>query len=81
MSGKSIWFPAKRYGWGWGLPLTWQGWLLIAMYFILLSAGTFVFQPDQRPISYVVYTAVLSLILIGICWLKGEPPRWRWGEK
>ena len=20
------WFRAKRYGWGWGLPITWQGW-------------------------------------------------------
>jgi hypothetical protein len=20
-----FWFPAKRYGWGWGLPVKWQG--------------------------------------------------------
>jgi hypothetical protein len=24
------WFPAKRYGWGWGLPVTWQGWAVLA---------------------------------------------------
>jgi len=24
--------------------------------------------------------AVLCALLIGVCWLKGEPPRWRWGN-
>jgi hypothetical protein len=24
------WFPAKRYGWGWGIPVTWQGWVVFA---------------------------------------------------
>jgi hypothetical protein len=23
------WFPAKRYGWGWGSPATWQGWVVL----------------------------------------------------
>jgi hypothetical protein len=23
---KDIWFPAKKYGYGWGVPLKWQGW-------------------------------------------------------
>jgi hypothetical protein len=26
------WFPAKRYGWGWGFPVTWQGWLALAVF-------------------------------------------------
>ena len=61
MSGKSIWFPAKRYGWGWGLPLTWQGWMVVVLYFVLLGAGTFVFDPDERPVLYVVYTGILKV--------------------
>jgi hypothetical protein len=28
----------------------------------------------------VLYVAVLCALLIGVCWLKGEPPRWRWGN-
>ena len=24
---KEIWFPAKKYGNGWGLPITWQRWI------------------------------------------------------
>jgi hypothetical protein len=26
------WFPAKTYGWGWGLPSTWEGWLVLVGY-------------------------------------------------
>jgi hypothetical protein len=22
---KKYWFPRKTYGWGWGLPIAWQG--------------------------------------------------------
>ena len=27
--GKDIWFPAKKFGWGWGLPKVWQGWVVL----------------------------------------------------
>jgi hypothetical protein len=73
------WFPAKRYGWGWGIPATWQGWLVFVGFFVLLLAGVFLFPPQKMLAAYVAYIAVLSLLLVGICWLKGEPPRWRWG--
>ncbi|HXC26859.1 MAG TPA: hypothetical protein VNV38_02815 [Stellaceae bacterium] len=78
-SGANYWFPAKRYGWGWGFPITWQGWLVFAAFFVLLALGVFLFPPQQTPALYFVYIVVLSAILVGICWLKGEPPRWRWG--
>jgi hypothetical protein len=75
------WFPAKRYGWGWGVPLTWQGWATLAAFLGLIVAGVFIFPPARERISFLVYVAVLSVVLVGICWLKGEPPRWRWGAK
>jgi len=28
-SGDRYWFPARRYGWGWGLPTAWQGWVVM----------------------------------------------------
>ncbi len=36
------WFPAKRYGWGWGLPAVWQSWLVLIGFFVLLGAGAVV---------------------------------------
>ena len=73
------WFPVKRYGWGWGLPSRWQGWVVIAIYAVLLAAGIVVLRPHAQPVSFVLYTLALSLLLVLVCWWKGEPPRWRWG--
>jgi len=75
------WFPAKRYGWGWGFPATWQGWVLIALYVALIGAGAVVISPLSRPGVFVGYLTVLSVLLVAVCWAKGEPPRWRWGNR
>ena len=76
---RDYWFPAKRYGWGWGFPITWQGWLVFAAWFTLLLAGIKLFPPRQSLAAFLLYVIVLGAVLIAVCWLKGEPPRWRWG--
>lgn len=80
-SEPTYWFAAKRYGWGWGLPLTWQGWAVLAAFVALLSVGFLVFPPEDRMVPFLVYDGILCGLLITVCWLKGEPPRWRWGGK
>jgi hypothetical protein len=75
------WFPTKRYGWGWGLPTSWQGWAVFAVFIALLMGGAVVLPVHQSPGMFVVYAVILSLALAGVCWWKGEPPRWRWGGK
>ncbi len=78
---KKIWFPAKRYGWGWGPPVTWQGWLVLFGYLALSVLGAVFFFPPRQPYAFAAYEIALTCILIIICWLKGEPPKWRWGDK
>ncbi len=80
-TSKQYWFPAKRYGWGWGLPATWQGWAVLAGFLLLIVAGTLLFSPQERMPAFIAYTAGLSVLFAGICYIKGEPPSWRWGEK
>ena len=75
------WFHAKRYGWGWGLPARWQGWLVLLTFVALLSAVSFVFPPDVQFENYLAAVTVLCAALIAVCWRKGEPPRWRWGNR
>lgn len=75
------WFPAKSYGWGWGIPRTWQGWLVLAVFFALLGAGFVLVSPAEHGTAYLVYTGVLVVLLMAVCYVKGEPPRWRWGKK
>ena len=77
---RNYWFPAKRYGWGWGLPCAWQGWLVLTGFFALVVAGIFLFPPARSVSRFFLYTMGLTAALIAVCWLKGEPPRWRWGN-
>jgi hypothetical protein len=79
-SDTEYWFAAKRYGWGWGLPTVWQGWVVLAAFIGLVAAGAFIFPPHQSTAAFVGYIVVLCAVLTGICWLKGEPSRWRWGN-
>ena len=77
---KNYWFPAKTYGWGWGLPITWQGWIVLSLYLGLAVAGLRLFDPRVQPVVYSIYLVGLSLVLVSVCWLTGEPPAWRWGS-
>lgn len=70
------WFPAKRYGWGWGPPVTWQGWAIVVVWFGVLLAGAVRMMP-ARPGSFAIFVALMSGVLTVVCYLTGEPPRWR----
>ena len=71
------WFPAKRYGWGWGLPTAWQGWVVMLVFIALLVMGAIWLPPPRELLALLIYTAVLWAALLAVCWVKGEPPRWR----
>ena len=74
------WFPAKRYGWGWGLPLTWEGWIVFATFLALVIAGVILLPPRQSMPAFLGYIIAISVVFGAICWWKGEPARWRWGD-
>jgi len=78
---RGYWFPAKRYGWGWGFPSTWQGWGVLVLYLGSLLLIAYVFPPDDKTTSFVLATLAVSLLLLVVCWIKGEPPAWRWGKR
>ena len=47
---RKYWFPAKRYGYGWGIPSSWQGWLVLAVFVALLGVGRSFFRPTQSSV-------------------------------
>ncbi|WKZ31173.1 MAG: hypothetical protein QY318_00155 [Candidatus Dojkabacteria bacterium] len=82
---RKLWFKRKTYGWGW-YPSTWEGWLVIAVYLaISFAAIAYVsaLKLSETQSAYVVLVVMTinTLILISISYLKGEPPRWQWGEE
>ena len=78
---KTYWFPAKNYGWGWGVPRVWQGWAVLGIFTALMVAGGVFVLPVYGPAAFSAYSAVLAVLLTAVCWFKGEPPSWRWGKK
>lgn len=71
------WFPAKRFGWGWGPPQTWQGFVVMIVYLALVLAPIPFMNPKRDMVAYLVSMLALSALLILICWKTGEPPTWR----
>lgn len=78
---KQYWFPTRSYGWGWGLPNTWQGWVVYAVFVALVASAAIRFPPSSDHDAFTVAFMVLIALLVVVCWIKGEPPRWRWGGK
>jgi hypothetical protein len=77
---RQFWFPALKYGWGWGLPITWQGWVAFAMLIGLLVAGGFLFPMAEQPLLSLGFMAVVILAYGVVLAIKGEPTKWRWGK-
>ena len=76
-----FWFPVKRYGWGWGLPVRWQGWVVLAAYLALTFAGVRYFDPRRGVAGLLIYLLVLTALLVAVIAAKGERPvGWRWGK-
>ena len=72
------WFPAKTYGWGWGVPKRWQGWVVGGAFVVgLVFPGIAI--ASRNILFYFGYVILLSVILSLVCYWKGESPRWRWG--
>jgi hypothetical protein len=79
-SQKNYWFRAKKFGWGWGLPIRWQGWLVLAASVALIALIRWIFPPAIHPAGFFGGVAVVMATLIAVFWLTGEPPRWRSGN-
>ena len=77
---KEIWFPSKSHGWGWGLPVTWQGWVVFVLYFALLALGVIGLHDSILSVPFWIYLVAITAAFVFVCYLKGEKTRWRWGK-
>lgn len=69
---EKYWFPAKRYGWGWGIPSSWQGWAVLLGFFVLLAVGAVLFLAGLGPLSFVLYFFLLCAVLLLFAGLKAS---------
>ena len=74
------WFAAKRYGYGAGLPLAWQGWAVVIAYLALVLGAAFLLG-EGEPVALLalIIPSTICLIVISASTTSGGW-RWRWGE-
>ena len=79
-SDDDAWFAPKRYGYGAGLPIAWQGWAILIGYIAVIAAAAALVRYSWIAFASLVAAATAALILIcaqktrgGFCW--------RWGGK
>jgi hypothetical protein len=75
------WFVPKRYGYGAGMPISWQGWAVTLGFIgLIIAAALYV-----RPYSGIAFisTAVTLTIILWVIVAKTTRGgwRWRWGDK
>jgi hypothetical protein len=78
MQAQKYWFPVRpaSRGWGWGLPLVWQGWATCAVFFAALIGGLVLLAPFGELVS-IGYSCLLAALFIAVVAWKGEPQRLR----
>ncbi len=75
----TYWFPAKRYGWGWGLPATTAGWVALALFLAAEAVVAYRTLPGA-PADFALESLLPAAAFFVVCLLKGEPPAWHWGD-
>ena len=74
------WFRAKRYGIGTGLPIAWQGWVLMVSH-IALIAGLAVMLKNHPALQFMAIL-IAALAPLPIYAHKTEGGwNWRWGKR
>jgi hypothetical protein len=72
------WFAPKTYGFGAGLPLSWEGWVVLLLFLVGVAAASALLHGLAR----AAWLAVLVVALVAIAAPRTEGGwRWRWGRR
>jgi hypothetical protein len=73
------WFAPKRFGFGAGLPVSWQGWAM-SIGFIAIAWGTdFLFRDRPLVVAAVLLPLTIVFMIIAAKTTRGGW-HWRWGK-
>ncbi|WP_269716655.1 hypothetical protein [Caulobacter sp. NIBR2454] len=72
------WFKPKRYGYGAGLPITWEGWALLAVYTASTVGAVWYFRPPAFPFYVGILAATVLSVALVIVSRRKTDGEWRW---
>ena len=78
---EQAWWAPKRFGYGAGLPIAWQGWAVSLAYALLVTGAAIGLLP-RNILAFVAITlgATAALLLIAARKTRGGW-HWRWGQR
>ncbi len=82
---KKIWFKRKLYGWGWTFG-TWESYAVFVAYvffliYIFRTVDLSSHSGSDTLIGFTIPFLLTTILLLLICWWKGEKPRWQWAKR
>lgn len=80
MSDSPEWFAPKRYGYGSGLPISWQGWVITLGYVAVVLLTSVVLRHSLLQLFVILMPLTVVLLVVCARTTRGGW-RWRWGEK
>lgn len=78
------WFAPKRFGYGAGLPIAWQGWLVVAGYIAALGGVSLLDRTGTtggRIAAFVLFLLMTGLLLVIVARRTRGGWKWRWGGR
>lgn len=68
------WFAPKRFGYGSGWPIAWQGWVLLIGQIAIILGGAELIANESAKLAWIVTFAILPMPLYAAKTRGG----WRW---
>lgn len=79
MTGNDDWFAPKRFGFGAGLPIAWQGWVLIATWAAVVFVTMALLAPRHPTLAFIMVVILsIPMLVITARHTRGGW-KWRWG--
>ena len=73
------WFAPKRFGYGAGLPIAWQGWAVLLGFTAVVATTGLLLAPHHPALfAALVVLFTIPLIIVSAQHTRGGW-RWRWG--
>ncbi len=79
VKSNEFWFKPKKYGYG-SYPCTWEGWVLIFFYIILLVLIIKNITFDRYLFYISIFMWTVSIVFLSKEKTEGKW-KWRWGEE
>ena len=80
MSDGPEWFASRRYGYGSGPPISWQGWVVTILYAVVtVGLALLLHEHVYQMVAALVPITMLFLVITAKTTRGGW--RWRWGDE